>query len=124
MAVDVARKRLAALASVSAIVVAGALAVLPGVAAATTLTSKDCGNVAANSACSTASVSTGSTRCTLFRLVNGPGVNHRAKLFDVFREGTAQDVYSPRVSYGGSISGVGTNLSASAHHYTIYQVTC
>lgn len=124
MSLQTAVKRPVMWAALMVVLLAGSFAVATGIAHATTLTSADCGNVGPNSSCSTASISYGSTRCTLFRLVNGPGVNHRAKLFDVFRDGTAQDVYSPQVLYGGSISGIGFNLSASAHHYYIYQVTC
>lgn len=91
---------------------------------ASTLVSKDCGDVAANGACISPASSYGGNRCTLFRLANGGGVNHVAILFDVRRSGTQMDVYSPVVNIGSSITGRGENDSASPHHYLIYQVTC
>lgn len=92
-------------------------------ARASTIVSRDCGDVGAQDQCSTPNSDYGGDRRTLFRLANGSGVLHSAALFDVIRQGTAMDVYSPCVHVGSNISGRGKNISSSARHYLIYQVT-
>lgn len=113
-------KRVALLAAIAAIAV-GAASVS---SAAVIYGPGDCGVVAKRDTCQTALVKTSQTRCTLFRLKNGPGVKHTARLFDVRRTGTGQDVVSPRVSLNSSLRGYGENNSDSGHAYWIYQVTC
>jgi hypothetical protein len=102
---------------------AGWLAASASAADASVIVSGDCGNVAAYGSCQSALSSYGGDRRAMFRLVNGSGVSHTAKLFDVRRTGTYQDVYSPCVNLGSSLRATGINNSASPHHYHIFQVT-
>ena len=88
------------------------------------ITSTDCGVVAPYGVCYTPYASWGDGgRRTLFRLVNGDGVLHTAYIYDVYHQGTAQDVYSPCISLSGSLRGSGKNNSASGHYYKVAQTT-